>query len=107
MVRPPYATVLRCYSLAEEHWEAIDGEAALQGRISLLTLPINRFCNAIIRWGVEHSKEPAKFVFEMEKPDGASASDAELEREAQQNAAFFSAFGVSAASIKDSPASTA
>lgn len=107
MVRPPYGTVLRCFGIAEEHWESIDGEAALKGRPSILNLTVNRFCNAVLQWGVAHTADPQKFLDAMKTPIGAKASDAQLEREAKENAAFFSAFGGGAGSMGDGDANKA
>jgi hypothetical protein len=60
-----------------------------------------------MQWGVEHSSDPEKFLNEMHRPTGATASDLQLEREAQQNAAFLSAFGMSGGSMGDGDAEKA
>jgi hypothetical protein len=60
-----------------------------------------------MQWGVGHTSEPQKFLDEMHRPSGGGASELELEREAKQNQAFFSAFGMSGGSMGDGDAEKA
>lgn len=98
MVRPPYATVIRLLGIAEEHWAAIDGQAAERG-VDYLTLPFDRFCNAIYWWAVQRVKDKDHFDYELAKPIpgllvGTEVTPEDLDQDAESFMSFAAAMGV-------------
>lgn len=98
MVRAPYHAARRLVAVAQEHWEAFDGEAALRGG-DPLSLPLPRFLNAIYAWCIARVKEPEAFreqVYRTPIRPGAKrrVSDEELAAERAEFAAFAAAFGM-------------
>jgi hypothetical protein len=101
VVGPPYVAALRLDAIAERHWPQIDGEAGRQG-VDLLTLPIDRFYNAVQSWAVERVKDPERWLAELTRPLVGGVrhpSPEEVEREGADFLAFAAAFGVTPASV--------
>lgn len=95
MVRAPYVTAVRLTAIAADHWVAIDGESAGRG-VELITLPFDRFLNAIQWWAMQRVKDLERFLADLERPAGGGVvvTDRELEQDAASFMAFASAFGV-------------
>ncbi len=95
MVHPPYEVVLRLLGIAQDNWGALDGQAASQGQ-DFLTLPIDRFCNLIHWWALQHVKDPEDFERRLNKPaPGRQRSNPEaIARDMEDFTAFAAAFGV-------------
>lgn len=98
MVRPPYQAALRLFSYAERYWPAIDGEAASRGA-DYLTLPLDRFCNAVQWWVTQRVKDVERFLADLERPlpgtpVGSEVTEQDLERDAESFMAFASAMGI-------------
>ena len=94
MVCPPYEVVVRILGIAQEHWEAIDGEAASKG-CDYLTLPIDRFCNVIMWWAMQRVKDVDEFKRKMYEPlPGQARSEEAVAQDMQSFDAFASMFGV-------------
>lgn len=100
MVVTPYIECIRLIAIAGKHWQAIDGETALQGN-NLYDLSLDRFMNALYAWSMAHVShdELEDFTRQLEAPDprtGRTVSDREIERDAEAFMSFAGAFGVSA-----------
>jgi len=97
VVRPPYQVAVRLCLIAQERWVEIDGEAALHGQ-DLMLLPLDRFLNAIYMWCVQRI-EPDKldqWRSQLWGPiPGRAVTQATVEQDLEQFAAFAGAFGVS------------
>jgi hypothetical protein len=104
MVRPPYQAVVRLYQIADGHWHYIDGEAAITGAGDLLTLPIDRFCNAISWWALQRVKDSEKFLFDLNKPFPGQVTESDVEQEMADFAAFAAAVGVAKPAAVDADA---
>ena len=106
MGRPPYPAVVRLLAIAQRHWAAIDGEAASRGA-DYLSLPFDRFLNAIYWWTVQRVKDPDRFVIELEDPlDGSrrrEVTEADLAEDGASFLAFTAALGVSPRLPKPAP----
>lgn len=94
---PPYPAAVRLAFIAQDHWAAIDGEAASRG-VDYLDLPVDRFCNAIYWWVIQRVKDPEHFEAELNAPLGTPAyqvvSEAELEADGRAFMAFATSMGV-------------
>jgi hypothetical protein len=53
VVRPPYRVVLRLYAIAAQRWAEIDGQ---DPSFDPIKLPVDRFCNLIYKWSLDHIK---------------------------------------------------
>ena len=94
MVRPPYETVVRIVAYAERYWAEIDGEAASRGT-DYLSLPIDRFLNAVQWWVLQRVKDPERFKAELERPvAGQPVTKEELDADGTSFMAFASAMGL-------------
>ena len=103
VVGPPYEVAVRLTAIAADHWEAIDGEAALRGIGSYLELPPVRFYNAILSWCLKHVKDTDRFMAKLTAPVPGrvrQASDEDLQREREDFAAFASAVGMHQQTVK-------
>lgn len=97
MVRSPYYAVIRIFAVAEDHWDIIDGEAALHGREELTVLPLDRFCNAIVVWALDRVKDKADWLDTLNRPPGgtkATVTDEALEEDQRAFMAFAGALGI-------------
>ena len=90
MVRPPYPTVARLYGIAAGNWAQIDGEAALRG-VDLIRLPLDRFCNAVYAYSVEHVEDREEFDYRLTQPVPGRVRDTDPEQELAEFAAFMAA----------------
>lgn len=98
MVRPPYVAVLRLFAYAERYWPAIDGEACRSGA-DYLSLPVDRFCNAVQWWCIQRVKDEDRFLHDLERPmpgvpGGAEVTEEELKRDEENFMAFAAAMGI-------------
>lgn len=106
VVRPPYQAVARLCVNAEHYWARIDGEAVWEG-INLLDLPIDRFLNAIETWMIKRVKDVDRFLYEINKPVagmGRTATEGQLNEEANAFMAFAAMQGVTAPTVAPGPA---
>jgi hypothetical protein len=102
VVHPPYVTVQRLIAIAQDHWTAIDGEAAAQGQ-DRFDLSIDRFCNFIEWWALQRVRDADEFLRKLNAPaPGKKPTREQLAEEADQFASFAAAFGVT----KPAPASS-
>lgn len=96
MGRPPYQAALRLVVIAQEHWAAIDGEAAQRG-VDYFGLTFDRFLNAIHWWAMQRVENPKLFDEELERPLGKTpppVTQVDLEEDEQSFLAFASVMGV-------------
>jgi len=95
MVVPPYFICLRLQAIAGQHWQAIDGQAALKG-IDPFDLPVDRFFNYVYQWAMEHSGGKAEQVQRKIEtpPAGMKPSEMVAEQEGKDFTDFAKAFGV-------------
>lgn len=109
MVGAPYAAAVRLVAIAEEHWAAIDGAS---GDLDLLSLPFDRFCNAIQWWAMQRVKDPANWLADLERPPRNLASgrrsvtDDDLDQDARAFLAFAQAFGMKPPTTNPAPAAS-
>jgi hypothetical protein len=95
MVRPPYEVTLRLLYIAAERWVEIDGEAASHGA-DLLSLPLDRFLNAVYYWAIQRVDHDDRTQFDMqlyEPLPGREPSPETVKMEMDSFAEFASAFG--------------
>jgi hypothetical protein len=89
----PYYACARLVVTAAQQWDSIDGQASLQG-VDLLHLQPRRFFNALYAWMVERVEEPEVFRAALyDPPPDREPTERQLEREAEDFAAFAAAFG--------------
>jgi hypothetical protein len=97
VVLPPYVTCLRLVAVADQHWEAIDGDLAHQG-IDPFDLNPQRFFNLLYYWMLARAKDPDQFEMRLNEPapgkPGGRVSESERQRDAESFLAFAGAFGV-------------
>jgi hypothetical protein len=43
--------------------------------VNLLALPLDRFCNAIFAWAVQHADDPVQWVQQLEAPIPGEKAD--------------------------------
>lgn len=103
MVHHPYTTCLRLIATVGGYWQAVDGEAALQG-VDLWALPPHRFFHALRHWLLTHI--PHDRVEEVERGldmpaggykrrgEGRQMSDLEASKDAEAFVAFAGMLGV-------------
>ena len=73
----------------QEHWTAIDGQAAQEGGgFDPLSLPVDRFCNYVETWAWARVKDVDEFKRKLNAPPAGSASKVSAEEAERQMADF-------------------